>query len=86
MRAVIDTSVLIWAIVSSDGTAREAVRRSLTDQARPLIGNSSLLEYETVQGREGLFGAPWISSRLRHDPVDAFLSSCEPVGIFRGQS
>ena len=80
-RIVVDTNVLVSAILSADGAAREAVRRCLTGRARPLIGNALFLEYEDVLSREALFATAPIGPQDRAALLDAFLSVCDWVDI-----
>ena len=80
-RVVIDTNVLVAAVLSPDGAAREVLRRCLTGKAQPLIGNALFLEYEDVLSREDLFAAAPIG---REDPailLDAVLSVCQWINI-----
>jgi len=80
-RIVIDTNVLVSAILSPDGAAREVLRRCLTGSARPLISNALFLEYEDVLAREGLFTAAPISAKDRAALLDAVLSVCQWINI-----
>ena len=78
---MVDTNVLVSAILSPDGAAREVLRRCLIGSARPLVGNALFLEYEDVLAREELFTAASITSNDRAALLDAFLSICEWVNI-----
>lgn len=78
---MVDTIVLVSAILSPDGAAREVLRRCLTGQARPLVGNALFLEYEDVLARETLFTAASVTSNDRAALLEAFLSVCEWVDI-----
>ena len=80
-RVVIDTNVLVSAILSPDGAPREVLRRCLTGKAQPLIGNALFLEYEDVLSREDLFAAAPISRKDREMLLDAVLSVCQWVNI-----
>ena len=80
-RVVIDTSVLVSAILSPDGAAREVLRRCLTGKAQPLIGNALFLEYEDVLSREDLFAATPIGREDRAMLLDAVLSVCQWINI-----
>ena len=80
-RVVVDTNVLVSAILSPDGAAREVLRRCLTGHARPLVSNALFLEYEDVLAREELFSAASITSTDRVALLDAVLSVCEWVSI-----
>ncbi len=76
-----DTNVLVSAILSPDGAAREAMRRCLTGRARPLIGTALFLEYEDVLSRDALFAAAPIGPVDRAALLDAFLAACQWVEI-----
>jgi putative PIN family toxin of toxin-antitoxin system len=78
---VVDTNVLVSAILSPDGAAREVLRRCFVGHARPQVGNTLFLEYEDVLAREELFAMASISSNDRAALLDAFLSICEWVNI-----
>ena len=80
-RIVVDTNVLVSAVLSPDGAAREVLRRCLTGRARPLIGNALFLEYEDVLSRRALFAAAPIGPADRAALLDAFLAACEWVDI-----
>ncbi len=80
-RIVVDTNVLVSAVLSPDGTAREVVRRCLTGRALPLIGNALFLEYEDVLSREDLFARALIGRADREALLDAFLSVCRWTDI-----
>ena len=80
-RIVVDTNVLVSAILSPDGAAREVLRRCLTGRARPLIGNALFLEYEDVLSRSALFAAAPVGPAARAALLDAFLAACEWVDI-----
>ena len=51
-KVVIDTSVLISALIGKTGPAREVVRQCLLGQLKPLIRTTLFLEYEAVSKRE----------------------------------
>ena len=80
-RVVIDTNVLVAAVLSPDGAAREVLRRCLTGKAQPLIGNALFLEYEDVLSRDDLFAAAPIGREDRAILLDAVLSVCLWINI-----
>ncbi len=80
-RIVIDTNVLISAVLSPNGAARGALRRCLTGTAQPLIGNALFLEYEDVLAREELFAAAPISPEDRAALLDAVLGVCQWINV-----
>ena len=80
-RIVVDTNVLVSAILSPDGAAREVLRRCLTGEVQPLIGNALFFEYEDVLSREELFAAAPIGSEDRAALLNDVLSVCRWVNI-----
>ena len=80
-RIVVDTNVLVSAVLSPDGAAREVLRRCLTGAAQPLIGNALFLEYEDVLSREELFARAPIGPEERTALLDAVLGVCRWVDI-----
>lgn len=80
-RIVADTNILVSAILSPDGAAREVLRRCLTGAYRPLIGNALFPGYEDVMSREALFAAGPIGPEEREALLDAFLSVCQWIEI-----
>lgn len=78
---MVDTNVLVSAVLSPNGAAREVLRRCLTGHARPLLSNALFLEYEDVLAREELSAASSISSKDRAALLEAVLSICEWVSI-----
>ena len=80
-RIVVDTNVLVSAILSPDGAAREVVRRCLTGKTQPLISNALFLEYEDVLAREKLFATAPIDPEEGATLLDALLGSCQWINI-----
>ena len=80
-RIVVDTNVLVSAVLSRDGAAREVLRRCLTGAARPLIGNALFLDYEDVLSREELFARAPIGPEDRAALLDAILGVCQWINI-----
>ena len=78
---MVDTNVLVSAVITADGAAREVVRQCLLDYARPLVSNALFLEYEEVFARDELFAEALITSQDRAVLLDAFLGVCEWVSI-----
>ena len=80
-RIVVDTNVLVSAVLSPDGAARGVLRRCLTGAAWPLIGNALFLEYEDVLSREALFAAAPSGPEDRATLLDAVLGVCQWISI-----
>lgn len=71
---MVDTNVLVSAILSPGGAARAVLRRCLNGEAQPLMGNALFLEYEDVLSREAVFAAAPIGPEDRAALVDAVLA------------
>ena len=80
-RVVIDTNIVVSAVLSPDGSAREVLRQCLTGTVRPLISNALFLEYEDVLSREDVFAGTSFGPADRAALLDAFLGACEWVNI-----
>lgn len=79
---VVDTSVLISALLGPAGPARELIRRCLQGRYKPLISNALFLEYEDVTNRSQILEqCPFTSSELR-ELLNAYYSVCEWVPIY----
>lgn len=78
---VIDTNVLVSALMSERGAAREVVRRCLQRKVQPLVDNALFAEYEDVFSRESLFERTSVSQEERQTVLDAFLNRCRWVQI-----
>ena len=52
---VVDTSVLVSALIGEEGASREILRRCLQGEYKPLISNALFSEYEDVRGGGGEF-------------------------------
>ena len=76
-----DTNILVSAILSPDGAAREVLRRCLSGSAQPLMSNALFLEYEDVLSRQHLFAAAPIDSSEREALLDAFLGVSQWINI-----
>lgn len=79
---VIDTSVLINALLGPAGPARELIRRCLLGHYKPLISNALFLEYEDVTNRSHILElCPLTPDELR-ELLNAYYSVCEWVSIY----
>ena len=79
---VIDTSVLINALLGPAGPARELIRRCLKGIYNPLINNTLFLEYEEVTNRSHILEqCPLTSTELR-ELLNAYYSVCDWVPIY----
>ena len=80
-RIVVDTNVLVSAILSPDGAPREVLRRCLTGRAQPLVGNALFMEYEDVLSRDELFAQAPIGPVERAALLDAVLNVSQWINV-----
>jgi putative PIN family toxin of toxin-antitoxin system len=81
-RIVVDTSVLISALIGSKGPSRELIRACLLGHYQPLIGNALFTEYEAVISRPEILAKCPLSPTEVADLLAAFLSVSEWVNIY----
>ena len=80
---MIDTNVLIGAVLSQEGgDNRRVLRACLEGRVRPLVGQALYCEYEDVLSRQELFRRCPLSAGERSDLLDALLSVSEWVKIY----
>lgn len=79
---VVDTNVLVSALLRGGRAARLVLKACLTAGYRPLIGPALLAEYEDVLGRTELFSASALTAKEREAVLDAFLGTCRWVEVF----
>ena len=79
---VIDTSVIISALIGKKGPSREVLRKSLLGEHKPLISNALFLEYEDVSKRKRVLDVCPLKSREIAELLNAFYSVCDWVPIY----
>jgi putative PIN family toxin of toxin-antitoxin system len=79
---VLDTNVLVAALLRGGGSARMVLRACLREEYRPVLGPALLAEYEDVLGRSELFTDSVLTARERGELFDGFLNRCRWVGVF----
>ena len=79
---VIDTSVLINALLGPAGPARELIRRCLLGQYKPLISNTLFMEYEDVTNRSHILEQCPLTPEELRELLNAYYSVCEWVPIY----
>ena len=75
-RLVVDTNVLVSAVLSEGGAARAVLRLCLRGEAVPLIGQALFAEYEDVLARPELFAWSPLPRGERDALLGAFLAVC----------
>lgn len=79
---VIDTSVLVNALLGPSGPARELIRRCLQGQLKPLISNALFQEYEDVTSRPHIRQQCHLSTEEMRELLNAYYSICEWTPIY----
>jgi len=79
---VIDTSVLVSALIGKKGPSREILRSCLHGNYYPLISNALFLEYEDVVGRKQILDACPLNTHEIRDLLNSFYSVCHWVSIY----
>ncbi len=79
---VLDTNILVAAMLRGAGAARAALRACLRGCWQPVVGPALLSEYEDVLGRERLFDGCVLSANQRSELFDSFLARCRWVEVF----
>jgi putative PIN family toxin of toxin-antitoxin system len=79
---LIDTNVLVAALLREGGTARAVLRACLRSDYEPVLGPALLAEYEDVIGRAELFASSPLTARERNEVLDGFLRCCRWVEVF----
>lgn len=82
MRVVVDTNVLVSAMISAEGASREVIRACLIGTHGPLMRNALLAEFEDVVSRPEILRSAPIAEGDRRDLLDAFLAVCDWVPIY----
>lgn len=82
-RVVIDTNVLVGALLGADnGANREVLRRCLQGTAHPVVGVALFHEYEDLFARTETLSRSPLAPGEREELFMAFLSVCEWVRVF----
>ena len=79
---VVDTSVLVSALIGSRGASREVLRKCLAGEYKPLISNALFAEYEDVISRDRVKNACPLSDKETRELVNAFYGTCKWVSIY----
>ena len=79
---VIDTSVLVSALIGARGPNREIIRRCLQGKYNPLISNALFQEYEDVSKREQVLDVCPLTPKEILELLHSFYSVCRWVPIY----
>ena len=79
---VIDTSVVISALIGKNGPGREVLRRCLKSQFKPIISNTLFAEYQDVAIREKILEICPLNKDEIQELLNAFYSVCRWVQVY----
>ena len=79
---VVDTSVFVAALKSSDGASRQVMRLCFRSDLSPIMGHKLFLEFNDVFERPGLFDPGPATHADREALFHGFLSVCRWVNIY----
>ena len=79
---VLDTNIMVAALLRGGGSARAVLRACLSGQYQAVLGPALLAEYEDVLGRSDLFADSVLSANERLEVFDGFLNRCRWVEVF----
>jgi putative PIN family toxin of toxin-antitoxin system len=77
VRIVLDTNVLVSALLRPDTAPRQVLRLCIDRSLTPLMANALMTEYLDVLSRDDLFGNCPITAEERTDLLNALLSVSE---------
>ena len=81
-RNVIDTNIFVGALISPSSFSREVIRRSLTTEYQPLMGNTLFTEYESVLSRQEVLLKCPLSFKDIETLLAALMSVSEWISIY----
>ncbi len=79
---IIDTSVMISALIGKRGAAREVLRKCMMNEYNPLISNALFSEYEDVSKRKKIVNICPLTATEIKELLNAFYSVCRWVPIY----
>jgi len=79
---VIDTNVLVAALLRGGGSPRAVLRACLRGHYQPVLGPALLAEYESLLERPGLYADSVLSATERGEVFDGLLSCCRWVEVY----
>jgi len=82
MRVVLDTNIIVGAMLRDGGAARAVLRLCLQTEVQPIIGVALFAEMEDVLSRADLFRKSKLTHAERQELFAAFLSVTQWVPIY----
>jgi putative PIN family toxin of toxin-antitoxin system len=81
VRVVVDTNIVVSALLNADGAPREVIRLCLINQLKPLMGAALFTEFRDVLARHELFNKCPLNEIERDELLNAFCGQCEWIPI-----
>ena len=81
-KIVVDTSVLISALIGKKGASREVLRRCLKGEYDPQISNALFQEYEAVTSRREIIEQCPLTAREIRELLNALYSVCKWTPVY----
>ncbi len=82
MRVVLDTNIIVGAMLRDGGASRAVLRLCLQGELHPMVGVTLFAEMEDVLSRKDLFRNSKLTASERQDLFAAFLSVTHWVPIY----
>jgi predicted nucleic acid-binding protein len=79
---VLDTRVLVAALLRGRGSARRVLRACLRQAYRPVLGRALLAEYEELLAHSELFAASVLNAKERNELFDGLGPRPKPGRLF----
>jgi putative PIN family toxin of toxin-antitoxin system len=79
---VIDTNVLVGALLRGGGASRRVLRACLSGHYQALMGAALFTECEDVLARQALWASALVPAKEREEVFDALVSRCRWVEVF----
>ena len=79
---VVDTSIVISALIGKEGPSREILRLCLQGKLKPLISNTLFSEYEDVSKRERILNLSPLTENEIRELLNAFYGVCKWTSIY----
>ena len=79
MKVVVDTNVLVAGLIGGKGPNREILRRCLSGELKPYVGNALYLEYQDLLNRDKIQALCKQTSVSLMEFLDGFANVCEPI-------
>jgi len=81
-RVVIDTNIIVSALMNANGAPRQIIRLALWGEITPFMGNALLGEYEDVMSREDILAKSILDKDEVRDLLNALYASCEWTSVY----